>query len=92
MIEMAKLLAMEPEELDRRASELETELKEMPSRLQEAYQELFNLRFRHVTRQLKDTSQLRKARKAVARIKTAMSEAQKESVLIEQIRHERAKQ
>jgi len=84
-----ELQALTSAELDRRWTELVSDLEEMPSKLEEAYQELFNLRFRLATRQLEDTSQLRKARKAIARLKTAVSAMQREGALIELIRRER---
>jgi large subunit ribosomal protein L29 len=53
------------------------ELRQMPddelvTRLSEAKQELFNLRFRHVTGQLDNASRLGAIRKDVARIKTIL--------------------
>ena len=48
--------------------------KELARQLNDAHQELFNLRFRHATRQLANYSELRKARKNIARIKTVMRE------------------
>lgn len=53
------------------------ELKLMPvdeleTRLNETKQELFNLRFRHVTGQLDNSSRLGQLRKDVARIKTIL--------------------
>ena len=48
--------------------------KELSKQLEEAYQESFNLRFRHTTRQLANYSELRKARKKIARIKTILRE------------------
>ena len=47
---------------------------ELHQKLQEAYQELFNLRFRHVTKQIKDTSRIRVVQRDTARIKTIMHE------------------
>jgi len=44
--------------------------KELAKQLEEAKQEAFNLRFRHATRQLANYSELGKARKKIARIKT----------------------
>lgn len=46
--------------------------KELPKQLDEAHQEFFNLRFRHATRQLANYSELRKARRNIARIKTVI--------------------
>lgn len=48
-------------------SELNKTLKDLKS-------ELFNLRFQLATNQLSDTSQLRKVRKSIARVKTTMKE------------------
>lgn len=48
--------------------------KELSKQLEDAHQELFNLRFRHATRQLANYSELRKARRKIARIKTVMRE------------------
>ncbi len=39
-------------------------------RLQELYQEAFNLRFRNATRQLDNTARIRQVRREIARIKT----------------------
>jgi len=48
--------------------------KELAKQLNDAHQELFNLRFRHATRQLANYSELQKARKNIARIKTVIRE------------------
>jgi len=48
--------------------------EELAKQLEDAYQELFNLRFRHATRQLTNYSELRQVRKKIARIKTIMRE------------------
>jgi large subunit ribosomal protein L29 len=42
--------------------------------LESAHQSLFNLRFQAATRQLADVSQVRKARRRVARLKTLAHE------------------
>jgi large subunit ribosomal protein L29 len=47
---------------------------ELRQKLQEARQELFNLRFRLSTKQLEDTSRLRTVRKQIARFETVLSE------------------
>ena len=47
---------------------------ELNQRLQEAYQELFNLRFRKATKQLDNTARIRVVRRDIARIKTIMRE------------------
>ncbi|MER3448813.1 MAG: 50S ribosomal protein L29 [Chloroflexota bacterium] len=52
---------------------------ELRQRLAEARQELFNLRFRHATRQLENTAELQKVRRRIARILTVLRE--KEGVL-----------
>ena len=49
---------------------------ELNQKLQEVYQELFNLRFRHATKQVEDTSRIRVAKRDVARIQTIMRERQ----------------
>ena len=49
--------------------------KELAKQLEEAHQELFNLRFRHATRQLANYSELRKAKKKIARTYSAASSA-----------------
>ena len=43
-------------------------------KLQESYQELFNLRFQHSTAQLENTQRLGQVRKTIARIKTIIKE------------------
>jgi large subunit ribosomal protein L29 len=47
---------------------------ELAKQLDEAHQELFNLRFRHATKQLANYRELRKVKKKIARIKTIMRE------------------
>lgn len=47
---------------------------ELNAELEEAHQALFNLRFQAATRQLADVSQVRAARRRVARIKTLLNE------------------
>jgi large subunit ribosomal protein L29 len=49
---------------------------ELNQKLREAYQELFNLRFRHATKQIKDTSRIRIVRRDIARIRTILRERQ----------------
>jgi large subunit ribosomal protein L29 len=49
---------------------------ELNQKLQEVYQELFNLRFRHATKQVEDTSRIRVAKRDIARIQTIMRERQ----------------
>jgi large subunit ribosomal protein L29 len=47
---------------------------ELTAELEEAHQALFNLRFQAATRQLADVSQVRAARRRIARIKTLQNE------------------
>jgi large subunit ribosomal protein L29 len=47
---------------------------ELSKQLDDTYQELFNLRFRHATRQLSNYSELRKVKKRIAVMKTIMRE------------------
>lgn len=47
---------------------------EIAKRLEEAYHELFNLRFQLATRQLVKTSEIRRVRKHIARLKTVLRE------------------
>jgi large subunit ribosomal protein L29 len=49
---------------------------ELAHRLDELYQELFNLRFQLATKQLTDTSRVRQVRKDIARIKTLLRETE----------------
>jgi large subunit ribosomal protein L29 len=56
-----------------RAGELrEQTQEELLHRVDELYQELFNLRFQFATRQLTDTSRLRQVRRDIARVKTIL--------------------
>ena len=48
--------------------------EELVKQLEEAYQELFNLRFRLSTRQLVNHRELPRAKKIIARIKTIIKE------------------
>ena len=58
-----------------KASDLrDMETSELETRLTEAKQELFNLRFRHVTGQLDNSSRLGELRKDVARMHTILRE------------------
>lgn len=45
---------------------------ELQGRLDEAYKEIFNLRFQGAQGQLKDTNAIRNVRRNIARIKTVM--------------------
>lgn len=48
--------------------------EELKKRLEEAHQELFNLRFRAATRQLANHREIPKVKKKIARIKTVIRE------------------
>lgn len=61
------------------ASTQTTELRgrtdeELQGELEEAHQAMFNLRFQSATRQLADVSQVKVARRRIARIKTLLNE------------------
>jgi large subunit ribosomal protein L29 len=47
---------------------------ELKRRLEEAYEELRNLRFQHATRQLQNTARFRSVRQDIARMKTVLRE------------------
>ncbi len=47
---------------------------EIQGKMEEAYKELFNLRFRHSIGQVKDTSSLKKLKRNVAQMKTVLNE------------------
>lgn len=47
---------------------------ELAKQLDDAYQELFNLRFRHATRQLANYSEIPKVKKKIAVMKTIIRE------------------
>lgn len=47
---------------------------EIRQRLEEAYEELWNLRFKHATNKLVDTNQIKRVRKDIARLKTVHRE------------------
>ena len=47
---------------------------ELAKQLEDAHQELFNLRFRHATKQLANYSELSKVKKKIAMMKTLMRE------------------
>ena len=48
--------------------------EEMKKRLEEAHQELFNLRFRAATRQLANHREIPKVKKKIARLNTVINE------------------
>lgn len=58
-------------ELDKIREMTDTELNEELSRMK---QELFNLRFQHVTGQLENPVQMREIKRDIARVKTIMRE------------------
>ncbi len=47
---------------------------ELANRLDDAYQEMFNLRFQRASGQLTNTARVREVRKSIARIKTVLRE------------------
>lgn len=49
---------------------------ELNQKLHEAYQELFNLRFRQATKQIENTSRIRVVRRDIARMQTVVRERQ----------------
>ncbi|HOG48374.1 MAG TPA: 50S ribosomal protein L29 [Anaerolineae bacterium] len=51
---------------------------ELRHRLDETYQELFNLRFQLATKQLADTSRMRQVRRDIARFKALLRERARE--------------
>ncbi len=53
-------------------------LGELPKQLEEAQQELFNLRFRQATKQLVNYREIGNVRKRIARMKTIMRERELE--------------
>lgn len=58
-----------------RASEIRNlNQAELARRLDEAHQELFNLRFQYATGQLKNTTRLNQVRREIARFRTIMRE------------------
>ncbi len=57
---------------------------QLQEELENAHRELFNLRFRAVTRQLANTSEVGKARKTVARFKTVIRERQLAAFAVEE--------
>ena len=58
-----------------KAEELRSKTKdELTSRLSELKKERFNLRFQRASGQLENTSQLKKARREIAQIKTIINE------------------
>jgi large subunit ribosomal protein L29 len=48
--------------------------QELKQRLEDAHQELFNLRFRLATKQLVNHREVRRVRKSIARLKTLIGE------------------
>ena len=54
----------------------ELNVQEFAKELEDSYKELFNLRFRLATKQLTNTSQIRLARRNIARLNTINRERQ----------------
>ncbi|MEK7848144.1 MAG: 50S ribosomal protein L29 [Chloroflexota bacterium] len=50
------------------------DIADLKRRLDETYRELFNLRFQQATRQLTKTSEIRRVKKDIARIRTVLRE------------------
>ncbi|MBX7214409.1 MAG: 50S ribosomal protein L29 [Thermoflexales bacterium] len=46
--------------------------KEIEAKIEDAYRELFNLRFQRAQNQLKDTNSIRRVRKDIAKMKTIL--------------------
>lgn len=51
---------------------------EIAQKLEEAYEELWNLRFKHATNQLTKTSEIKRVRKDIARLKTVQRQRELE--------------
>jgi large subunit ribosomal protein L29 len=52
---------------------------EIAQKLEEAYEELWNLRFKHATNQLTKTSEIKRVRKDIARLKTVQRQRELEA-------------
>lgn len=52
---------------------------EISQKIDELYQELFNLRFQAATKQLADTSRMRLVKKDIARAKTILTEIEQQA-------------
>jgi large subunit ribosomal protein L29 len=52
---------------------------EISQKIDELYQELFNLRFQAATKQLADTSRMRHVKKDIARAKTILTEIEQQA-------------
>lgn len=64
-----------------KAAELrELTVDDLRRRLDETYQELFNLRFQLATKQLADTSRIRQVKRDIARLQTVLRERASEEV------------
>ena len=59
-------------------------IAEMARRLDEAHQELFNLRFQYATGQLKNTARLSQVRREIARLRTVLRERELAAVMGEE--------
>ena len=53
--------------------------EELQQKHRELREALFNLRFQHATGQLENTAQLKKTRRSIARVLTALNETEKGS-------------
>ncbi|MCE5258596.1 MAG: 50S ribosomal protein L29 [Chloroflexi bacterium] len=53
--------------------------QEMLTKLDELYQEQFNLRFQASTRQLANTNRLRQVRREIAQVKTVLREVEQQA-------------
>jgi len=54
--------------------------EELAKKLEEAHEELFNLRFRLATRQLENHREIPRVKKRIARIKTILRERELEAI------------
>ncbi len=52
---------------------------EIAQKLEEAYEELWNLRFKHATNQLTKTSEIKRVRRDIARLKTVQRQRELEA-------------
>lgn len=57
---------------------------EIGQRLDEAYEELFNLRFQHHMKQLKNTARIQQVKRDIARLKTVLRERELAAWLAQQ--------
>jgi len=57
-------------------------VQEMRVKLDELYQEQFNLRFQASTRQLANTNRLRQVRREIAQVKTVLSQVERQAEVL----------